>query len=157
MNDVSNDVVTESTVTTTTTTTVIASSTATETAITTETSTSCASVAGVKRFSNFQLGAISNSNYLNPYRFKFRVNERDVAWDGMFTHESFSCIIYHTVKKCIILVRQFRPVVFVNKLIEVHAISNKMASSTTHLNEHLDWSRVHPSEAVTYELCAGIY
>jgi len=56
--------------------------------------------------------------------------------------------LYNTDKQCIILVRQFRPVIFVNKLVERHA------SGTPY--EELDWTRVHPNEGFTYELCAGL-
>ena len=51
------------------------------------------------------------------------------------------------------MVRQFRPVVYVNQVIE----SNIANSSTVENHKSsLDWSKVHPNEAFTFELCAGI-
>lgn len=101
-------------------------------------------------FGEFELSKPASSNYIKPYRLKFKQNERQRIWDGIASHASVSCVIYNSDKKCIILVRQFRPVVFVSKLIE---------SQQTHqieFDKNLEWTTVEPREAFTYELCAGI-
>lgn len=68
-------------------------------------------------------------------------------------HSAVSCLIHNLDKNCIILVKQFRPVVFVNKTLEAHT---ENVSGVHHDLENLDWSKVHPKEGFTYELCAGI-
>jgi UDP-sugar diphosphatase len=65
-------------------------------------------------------------------------------------HSGVSCLIYNLDKECLILVKQFRPVVYVNKLVESHDIKVNV------FDTNLDWSRVHPDEGFTYELCAGL-
>ena len=53
--------------------------------------------------------------------------------------------------------RQFRPVVYVNKLIELHvSTTDSSTSKGIELIENLDWDRMHPHEGFTFELCAGI-
>ena len=68
-------------------------------------------------------------------------------------HSGVSCLIHNIDKKCIILVKQFRPVIFVNKTLEAHT---ENISGVHHDLENLNWSKVNPKEGFTYELCAGI-
>lgn len=102
------------------------------------------------KFDDFELSKPTSSLYIKPYRLKFKQNDRARIWDGIASHASVSCVIYNSDKKCIILVRQFRPVVFVSKIIETHA------ESVDFLQDKLEWDKVHPKEGFTYELCAGI-
>jgi UDP-sugar diphosphatase len=106
-------------------------------------------------FSNFEIVKLTESRYLNPYRVKYIHNNQNRAWDGILSHASVSCILYHTEKKSIILVRQFRPVVYVNQLIESHELTNTQTTNEENIIGNLDWSRVDPLDAITYELCAG--
>ena len=107
--------------------------------------------------SNFEIVKLTESRYLNPYRVKYIHNNLKRAWDGILSHASVSCILYHTEKKAIILVRQFRPVVYVNQLIESHELTNTPTTNEENIIGNLDWSKVDPLEAITYELCAGKY
>ena len=64
--------------------------------------------------------------------------------------------MYHKQKQCVILVKQFRPVVYVNQVIEKQDLSNVETLNAENIIGKLDWSQVDPADAVTYELCAGI-
>jgi UDP-sugar diphosphatase len=108
------------------------------------------------KIDSFELVELTNSAYINPYRLKFNQNGHKRVWDGIMSHSGVSCIIYERVKKCIILVRQFRPVVFVNLVIEAAAQQAGKINDPKSSLRNLDWSRVDPSEAVTFEFCAGI-
>ena len=104
-------------------------------------------------YSSFQISKLENSRYVSPYRINFDHNGKKRIWDGIMSHASVSCVIYNTDKQCIILVRQFRPVVYVNRVLESHDITH---ATNSMLETELNWSKVHPNEAYTYELCAGI-
>jgi UDP-sugar diphosphatase len=105
---------------------------------------------------SFEIKPLTSSRYINPYRLAFKHNNMNRVWDGIQSHPSVSCIIYNTDKKCLVLVRQFRPVVYLNQVLEKQDVDNtSRVESLEHL-QNLDWSKVSPSEAVTYELCAGI-
>ena len=99
-------------------------------------------------FSDFEIIKCESSRYLQPYRLKFKQNGVMRIWDGIKSHASVSCLIYNKEKKCLLLVRQFRPVVFISKLIEKQQPKSD--------DEPLDCSLVDPREGITYELCAGI-
>jgi UDP-sugar diphosphatase len=123
-------------------------------------------------FSSFALTSLTSSRYINPYRVTFAQNGVNRIWDGIQCHPSVSCILYNTDRKCIVLVKQFRPVVFVNQILEAaHEEAVEKAKSKQKDNEtpvstnpepsqaslkNLDWSKVNPNNAFTYELCAGI-
>ena len=102
------------------------------------------------KFNDFELSKPASSVYIKPYRLKFKQNDHLRIWDGIASHSSVSCVIYDSDKQCIILVRQFRPVVYVAKLIETQE------NLDFDLNQNLEWNKVLPREAFTYELCAGI-
>jgi UDP-sugar diphosphatase len=119
-------------------------------------------------FNSFELTSLTSSRYINPYRVTFSQNGVKRVWDGIQCHPSVSCILYNTDRKCIILVKQFRPVVYVNQILEVNheEALEKAKSSETPVNtnpepnqeslKNLDWCKVNPRDAFTYELCAGI-
>ncbi|CAF0724693.1 unnamed protein product [Brachionus calyciflorus] len=80
---------------------------------------------------SFEVTSLSSSKYINPYRLQFQHNSQRRVWD----------------------VRQFRPVVYVNQLLENHSEENL---DPTNPIGNLDWNKIHPNEGFTFELCAGI-
>jgi UDP-sugar diphosphatase len=113
---------------------------------------------------SFAIAPLTSSRYINPYRLTFKQNDVKRVWDGIQCHPSVSCILFNTDRKCIILVKQFRPVVYVNQILEAtqekeESMSNTKATTSEPSADSLkdlDWSKVSPSDAFTYELCAGI-
>ena len=113
------------------------------------------SLLDASEYNSFEVKKLENSRFINPYRVHFNHNEKKRIWDGIMYHASVSCIIYHTDKKSIILVRQFRPLVHVQQVLEAQKI-DLMKSNQSFESTKIDWSLVSPSEAFTFELCAGI-
>ncbi|MFV0480493.1 MAG: NUDIX domain-containing protein [Campylobacteraceae bacterium] len=70
-----------------------------------------------------------SSKFLQPKSIFYTQNGVEKRWDYIKSHDSASCILYHTQKDAFLLVKQFRPAVFIN-------------------NEG--------SDGFTYEMCAGI-
>lgn len=104
---------------------------------------------------SFEISELASSRYINPYRLKFKQRSQKRVWDGIVSFPSVSCILFHKERNSVILVRQFRPVVYVNQLLESQISIQKDGNVANPLNG-LDWSRIDPNEAFTYELCAGI-
>jgi UDP-sugar diphosphatase len=69
------------------------------------------------------------SSYVKPFSVFYEENGKQKRWDCIKTHDSVACILYHSEKKAFILVKQFRPAVYIND---------------------------SKSGGFTYEMCAGI-
>jgi UDP-sugar diphosphatase len=69
-----------------------------------------------------------SSQYIQPFRVFYTQNNEKKKWDFVKTHDSVACLLYHTQKEAFLLVKQFRPPVY------LHDKNN----------------------GFTYEMCAGI-
>jgi UDP-sugar diphosphatase len=67
------------------------------------------------------------SKYIKPKSLIYKQEGIKKRWDLVESHDSVAILLYHTKKKSIILVRQFRPALY-----------------------------IHSGQKFTYELCAGI-
>jgi UDP-sugar diphosphatase len=105
-------------------------------------------------YNSFEIAKLENSRYINPYRINFNHNGKKRIWDGIMSHASVSCVLFNTDKQSIILVRQFRPVVHVQQVLEAQNIDLMKPDGS--FESKIDWSKVNVSDAFTFELCAGI-
>ncbi|MDR0467470.1 MAG: NUDIX domain-containing protein [Campylobacteraceae bacterium] len=69
------------------------------------------------------------SKYITLKRVTYLQNDSEKTWDIVKTHDSVSILLYHNEKKSFLLVKQFRPAVFLNN---------------------------SDNDGYTYELCAGL-
>ncbi|MDR0579229.1 MAG: NUDIX domain-containing protein [Campylobacteraceae bacterium] len=69
-----------------------------------------------------------SSQYIQPLRVFYTQNGKEKTWDFVKTHDSVACLLYHTQKEAFLLVKQFRPPVYLH----------------------------NRSDGFTYEMCAGI-
>jgi UDP-sugar diphosphatase len=69
------------------------------------------------------------SPYIRPFSVFYEEDGKKKRWDCVKTHDSVACVLYHTEKKALVLVKQFRPAVYIN---------------------------AYESDGFTYEMCAGI-
>jgi len=81
----------------------------------------------MNKISNITIEPCSDSNFVKLQRMRYEQNGVKKAWDLAEVHDSVAILIYHTSRDAFVLVKQFRPPVFLK-------------------NE----------EGMTYELCAGI-
>ncbi|KAJ8356441.1 hypothetical protein SKAU_G00192350 [Synaphobranchus kaupii] len=65
------------------------------------------------QINNIQIVPCTNSNHLKPFRVHYSQNGTKKSWDFMRTHESVSILIFNTTSHCFVLVKQFRPAVYV--------------------------------------------
>jgi len=96
---------------------------------------------------NVWTGALSNPKYVKPYVMNFTINGHKKKWELVKSHDSVAVLIYNTQKESFVLVRQFRPAVFV-KTSEGSTIPHE--PETPPINEYSTES------GKTWELCAGI-
>jgi UDP-sugar diphosphatase len=90
------------------------------------------------------------SDYIKTYQLHFKQNGVIRIWDSILSHESVSCLLHDDERDVIILVRQFRPVVYVSQMIE------SSASGLPSSLDNLSFDKTDPKLGITYELCAGI-
>ncbi|WDL69475.1 NUDIX hydrolase [Helicobacter winghamensis] len=90
-----------------------------------------------KNISNIRFCACEDSKYIKPKRMQFTENGKERSWDIIEAHDSVAALLYHTQKEAFVVVKQFRPAVFLKE-------SNR---NTKHLKSEIGY---------TFELCAGI-
>ncbi|XP_015721163.1 uridine diphosphate glucose pyrophosphatase NUDT14 isoform X3 [Coturnix japonica] len=94
-----------------------------------------------------------SSLYLRPFRLTYRQNGAKKFWDFMRTHDSVSILIFNTSRQCFVVVKQFRPAVYMCEVERQHPelFQNQDKESFSRLEDPLP-----AAVGVTYELCAGI-
>lgn len=77
---------------------------------------------------NFRTSNLKNTNFVHPLKLTYNQNGKDKVWEAVKSHDSVAVLLYHEEKNAFLIVKQFRPPVYLND----------------------------NSKLCTYELCAGI-
>jgi len=77
---------------------------------------------------DFKTSILDNTKFVHPVRITYNQNGKDKVWEAVKSFDSVAVLLYHEDKNAFVLVKQFRPPVYLND----------------------------PSKLCTYELCAGI-
>ena len=77
---------------------------------------------------SFSTIPLENPKYVLPVTIKYTQNGIEKKWEAIKSHDSVAVLLYHKEKNAFLLVKQFRPPVYLN----------------------------NQSHGITYELCAGI-
>ena len=80
------------------------------------------------KITNFSISPHQTNTFVKPVQLQYSQNGNPRTWEAVKSHDSVSVLLYHTDKKSFLLVRQFRPPVYMH----------------------------HKKHTSTYELCAGI-
>ncbi|KAJ8009229.1 hypothetical protein DPEC_G00086720 [Dallia pectoralis] len=131
----------------------------------------------MEQINDIQVVPCTNSNYLKPFRVHYSQNGTKKSWDFMRTHDSVSVLIFNTSSHCFILVKQFRPAVYMCEWERTKpkapepakqgvedegaaATATSETSSGDPQGEAAAGGRGYPeppaSAGMTYELCAGL-
>ncbi len=78
--------------------------------------------------SDFQRAPLVSGRFVKPLRVDYVQNGHPCSWEVVQCHDSVAVLLYHRDKDALLLVKQFRPAVYLN----------------------------HPQHLCTYELCAGL-
>ncbi|KAL3083185.1 hypothetical protein niasHS_010987 [Heterodera schachtii] len=93
--------------------------------------------------------AVVNSDFIRPMRMNFRRRGRDLYWDMALEHDNVAALIFHTERKQLLFVKQFRPPVFVNVVRSLPENKNKSLAEVR-------WENYPIENGCTVELCAGL-
>ncbi|XP_070577111.1 uridine diphosphate glucose pyrophosphatase NUDT14-like [Ptychodera flava] len=91
---------------------------------------------------NVRVLPCAESKYIKPYRMHYQQNGVQKTWDYTNVHDSVVIMIFNVTRKVFVLVKQFRPAVYVS-IVEVQDGS-------------IDTDKYPGIRGITYELCAGI-
>ena len=80
------------------------------------------------KITRFETVTLEHPRFVHPVRILYTQNGRDLSWEAVRSHDSVAVLLYHREKKSFLLVKQFRPPVYLSD----------------------------PHYGCTYELCAGI-
>ena len=78
--------------------------------------------------SNISITTLEQPKFVKPLRINYTQNNIDKTWEAVKSYDSVAVLLYHTTKNAFLLVKQFRPPVYMH----------------------------HKEYQFTYELCAGI-
>lgn len=98
-------------------------------------------------YSDFQVRNLESSPYIKPYQILFKQNSIQRSWHCMQSHESVSVLLHDTERDLVVLVKQFRPAVFMSNCLEVQRAKDPYK---------VDFAHANPEAGITYELCSGI-
>ncbi|NXI70603.1 NUD14 pyrophosphatase, partial [Anseranas semipalmata] len=90
---------------------------------------------------------------MHLFIFFFPQNGTEKFWDFLRTHDSVSILIFNTSRQCFVVVKQFRPAVYMCEVERHHPelFQNHDKESLSRVEDPLP-----AVVGVTYELCAGI-
>jgi len=77
---------------------------------------------------NFKLTSLEDPHFVKPVQIHYTQNNKEKLWEAVQAYESVAVLLYHEQKESFVLVKQFRPPVYMN----------------------------HKEHPFTYELCAGL-
>jgi len=106
-----------------------------------------------------QLEPLRNPKFLKPFRLNYTQNNVRKSWELAVSHSAVVVIIYNTVRKKLVLVKQFRPAVYFSNCLgagcDVMTLpiiaSDDDAATVPHKLDCI------PGDCgITYEFCAGI-
>ncbi|KAM9704224.1 uridine diphosphate glucose pyrophosphatase NUDT14 [Menidia menidia] len=123
----------------------------------------------MEEINNLEVVPCTESNYLKPFRVHYNQNGTKKSWDFMRTHDSVSVLIFNTSSHCFILVKQFRPAVYMCEWERAKTEPPKPAEEGAAEPAAPEPPEGQPapgeegssqwppaSAGVTYELCAGL-
>ncbi|XP_042800411.1 uridine diphosphate glucose pyrophosphatase NUDT14 isoform X1 [Panthera leo] len=107
----------------------------------------------MERIEGAAVGRCAASPYLRPLTLHYRQNGTQKSWDFMKTHDSVAILMFNSSQQSLVLVKQFRPAVYVGE------VERLFPGSLAAVDQ--DGPRALPVElpgsaGVTYELCAGL-
>ncbi|XP_050311692.1 uridine diphosphate glucose pyrophosphatase NUDT14-like [Anthonomus grandis grandis] len=89
---------------------------------------------------------LENSIYVKPYRMHFTQNGRKKDWDLLGVHESVAIVIFNVTRRVLVLVKQFRPAVYLGTI----------DPADRQVGCEIDTEKYPPRRGITLEVCAGI-
>ncbi|KAK6638746.1 hypothetical protein RUM43_007014 [Polyplax serrata] len=96
------------------------------------------------KISDMKITTLKESIYMKPLRAEYKINGKQKYWDFLTVHDSVSILIYNTTRKVLVLVRQFRPAMYLAQ------IPDKKDGTI------IDTDKYNLLGGYSLELCAGL-
>ncbi len=64
------------------------------------------------------LEPLKSPKFVKPFLIRYEIDEKEGFWEAAKVHDSVAVLIYHRQKEAFVLVKQFRPPLFVNHSLE---------------------------------------
>lgn len=107
----------------------------------------------MENIKNVQLSALVESKYIHPYRMEYTQSGIEKSWELIRAHNSVSVLIFNQTRKVFVFVKQFRPPVFLTRILENQGGKSTLCLADLGLGHQVE----HQGNlGVTLELCAGI-
>lgn len=90
---------------------------------------------------SLELTPMQQSAFVKPHSIMYQLDGKPRRWDMVESHPSVAVLLYHRQRQAVVLVRQFRPAVYVSAMRAAEAAGQPKPPL---------------SAGFTYELCAGI-
>ncbi|XP_031551032.1 uridine diphosphate glucose pyrophosphatase NUDT14-like isoform X1 [Actinia tenebrosa] len=97
-----------------------------------------------------------NSRFIQPSRVVFKQNGGQRTWDYLIVQNSVSCLVFNTTRQAFILVKQFRPAVYMHVNRKLHNKNSGANPVSVKADDSSMKALADASAGITYELCAGI-
>ncbi|XP_067894607.1 uridine diphosphate glucose pyrophosphatase NUDT14 isoform X3 [Heterodontus francisci] len=110
----------------------------------------------METLSEVEVGPCRDSQYLRPLRVHYTQNGTRKHWDFMKTHDSVSILIFNSTRESFILVKQFRPAVYMCECVRRGILPADITTADCSPQSRMAAELLPASAGVTYELCAGI-
>ena len=68
----------------------------------------------INEIKNFQLNELEDSKFITTSLATYQQNGVEKSWEIVEAHDSVAILIYHKQKESFVLVKQFRPAVYLN-------------------------------------------
>ena len=63
---------------------------------------------------NFKTSELSDTKFVHPVKISYNQNGKDKLWEAVKSFDSVAILIYHEEKDAFLVVKQFRPPVYLN-------------------------------------------
>ncbi|XP_049754909.1 uridine diphosphate glucose pyrophosphatase NUDT14 isoform X5 [Elephas maximus indicus] len=107
----------------------------------------------MERIEGAAVSRCADSPYLRPLTLHYRQNGTQKSWDFMKTHDSVAILMFNSSRRCLVLVKQFRPAVYAGE------VERRFPGSLAAIDQDAPQGLLPAlpgSVGVTYELCAGL-
>lgn len=98
----------------------------------------------MNKLTSVVLKPMESSNYIKPLSLHYVQDGKPKVWDFIRVHDSVAVIIYNITRNVLVLVKQFRPPVYLDGI------------PMNERNQDIDVNKYPAELGITIELCAGI-
>ena len=74
----------------------------------------------------FQVKPLKNCNFVKPIQLEYKQSGKAKVWEAVKAHDSVAILVYHREKEAFLIVKQFRPPVYMND--KKHSLTHELCA-----------------------------